>query len=103
MLQEGVSGPGAAAAPPARPRARRDLALLEVGEEGLLYDRESGMVHILNRTALAAWNLCDGTRDPSGIAESLARAFSGCQPLAVREDVLHILAGFSERGLLERG
>ncbi len=100
MLPQGVTGPGDGVSR-ARPRARRDLALQEVGEEGLLYDREAGMVHILNRTALFAWKLCDGTRDSSGIAEALHQAFSGGRELELRADVLHILASFSERGLLE--
>ena len=84
------------------PKARGDLSLQEVGEEGLLYDREGAMVHILNRTALCAWRLCDGTRSPEAIASALEATFRGADPSRVRQDVERILSEFRERGILER-
>lgn len=84
------------------PRTRRDLALQEVGEEGLLYDREGAVVHILNRTALHAWRLCDGRHTVEEIVTSLVSAFSGAERDRVRRDVVKMLADFTERGLLER-
>ena len=86
-----------------RPRARRDLSLQEVGDEGLLYDREEGMVHILNRTALFAWRQCDGSRTADQISGLLQEAFRNSTSVDIRRDVLQILASFAERGLLEEG
>lgn len=83
------------------PKGRRDLALQELGEEGLLYDREGALVHILNLTALHAWRLCDGTRTTEQIAMSVAGAFSGADPNSVKTDIEKLLAQFTERGLLE--
>jgi len=84
------------------PRARKDLSLQEVGEEGLLYDREGAMVHILNRTALFAWRLCDGTHTPEEIASAIEATFRGAEPERVRRDVTRILAEFGDRGILDR-
>ncbi len=98
MLEERGRGDAAGG-----PRARKDLVLQEVGEEGLLYDREGAMVHILNRTALHAWRLCDGRHTVDEIVEALVSAFSGAEATRVRRDVEKMLAGLLERGLLEQG
>lgn len=84
------------------PRARKDLVLQELGTEGLLYDREGSLVHILNLTALHAWRLCDGSRTTDEIAEAVRATFAGTEKRDVRGDVEELLARFSERGLLER-
>jgi hypothetical protein len=100
MLAESGATAGSSR-PEGKPRARRGLSLQEVGEEGLLYDREAGMVHILNRTALFAWRQCDGTRTGDEIAGLLHGAFQGPSSVDIRRDVHQILSSFAERGLLE--
>jgi len=84
------------------PRARRDLILQEVGDEGLLYDREGGLVHILNLTALCAWRLCDGSRSVEQIARGVEESFRSTEGVDVRRDVEEIITRFAKRGLLER-
>lgn len=84
------------------PRARADLLLQELGEEGLLHDREGSLVHILNLTALFIWRQCDGTRNVSDIVDAVRGAFSGADGRDVRRDVETALAQFADRGLLER-
>jgi len=84
------------------PRTRRDLVLQEVGEEGLLYDREGALVHILNSTALFTWKLCDGTRSLDEIADSLRSAFRGTASQDIRRDIEELLGKLAERGLLEK-
>lgn len=82
------------------PRGREDLALHEVGREGLLYDREGELVHILNVTALAIWRLCDGNQDVDRIEGALRAKFSDLDGHDVRGDIERILNQFGERGLL---
>jgi hypothetical protein len=60
------------------PRARQEGLLEEtVGEELLLYDRESHVAHCLSPIAACVWRHCDGERDVTelaglpGISESL--------------------------------
>jgi hypothetical protein len=75
------------------PRARQDGLLEEaVGEELLLYDRESHTAHCLSPIAASVWRHCDGKRD---IAE-LARLAAASENLVA--DVLHELR---EKDLLD--
>jgi hypothetical protein len=52
------------------PRARRDGLLEEtVGEELLLYDRDSHTAHCLSPIAACVWRHCDGEHDVTELAE----------------------------------
>ncbi len=52
------------------PRARQDGLLVEtVGEELLLYDRDSHTAHCLSPIAACVWRHCDGEHDMSELAE----------------------------------
>jgi hypothetical protein len=52
------------------PRARKDDLLEEtVGEELLIYDRDSHTAHCLSPIAAGVWRHCDGERDVTGLAE----------------------------------
>ncbi len=52
------------------PRARKDGLLEEtVGEELLLYDRDSHTAHCLSPIAARVWRHCDGEHDLTGLAE----------------------------------
>lgn len=82
------------------PRARRDLTLQMVGREGLLYDREGDLIHMLNITALEIWKACDGEHDAVAIELHVRSRFSGLMGHDVREDVRTTLSEFEERGLL---
>jgi len=83
------------------PRARQDLVLQEVGREGLLYDREGELIHILNTTAMAIWRVCDGERDIDAIETVIRGRFSGVESQDIRGDIEKLLTQFDERGLLE--
>ncbi len=85
------------------PRARKDLVLQEVGKEGLLYDRDGELIHILNVTALQIWKACDGERGLSGFESIIRERFTGLDGHDVRADIESLLAQFEERGLLENG
>ncbi|HTD09988.1 MAG TPA: hypothetical protein VK680_13965 [Solirubrobacteraceae bacterium] len=52
------------------PRARQDGLLEEaVGEELLLYDRDSHIAHCLSPIAACVWRHCDGEHDLTGLAK----------------------------------
>jgi hypothetical protein len=52
------------------PRARKDGLLEEtVGEELLLYDRDSHIAHCLDPIAAGVWRHCDGEHDLTGLAQ----------------------------------
>lgn len=85
------------------PAARGDLTLQEVGREGLLYDREGELIHILNATALVIWKAMDGQRDEAAIEAILRERFSGLDGHDVIGDIRALLAQLDERGLLAGG
>jgi hypothetical protein len=67
------------------PRARRDGLLEEaVGEELLLYDRDSHTAHCLSPLAACVWQHCDGDRNLAGLAV-LAGASEDLVANALRE------------------
>lgn len=85
-----------------RPKAREDLKLEMVGREGLLYDREGDLIHMLNVTALEIWKACDGENDEEAIELRMKSRFSGVRGHDVSEDVRSTLNEFEQRGLLEK-
>jgi len=51
------------------PCARKEnLTIRELSEETLVYDREHGKAHCLNRTAALVWKHCDGQHDLAALA-----------------------------------
>ena len=83
------------------PAARKDLTLQEVGREGLVYDREGEVIHILNATALTIWKACDGQKDLDALEATVRGKFSGLEGRDVRSDIENLLKQLEERGLLE--
>jgi hypothetical protein len=52
-----------------RPRARQDgLVVQELGDESLVYDRDTDVAHCLSATAARVWRACDGQRDLGSVA-----------------------------------
>jgi hypothetical protein len=47
-----------------RPVRKQEVWLRQAEDENVVYDPDSGAVHILNATAVAIWVLCDGETDP---------------------------------------
>jgi hypothetical protein len=68
------------------PRARQDGLLEEaVGEELLLYDRDSHTAHCLSPIAACVWRHCDGEHDLTGLAQLVGASES------LAADALHEL------------
>jgi len=84
----------------ARPRRMPDITASDLDDELVLYNLRTDQVHVLNATAAAIWELCDGSMTAEEIAAVLADACS--VPLArVQPDVQNMLAEFYEAGLIE--
>ncbi len=85
-----------------QPKLRDDLLSREVDDELLLYDAKSGEVHVLNPTAAAIAELCDGNTTVSAIADEILSVLSA-DPAAVRADVARIIGELLEKDLVEKG
>jgi PqqD family protein of HPr-rel-A system len=82
-----------------RPRRRQEVWLRQVGTENALFDPSTGSVHLLNETALALWDLCDGETTPDEMVAAICEV-SGLHPEVVGEDVGRTIGEFERAGLV---
>ena len=83
----------------ANPTKTQELEIRKVGDEVLVHDPALGKVHVLNATAGAVLEMCDGARSAEEIARSLSDA-TGADPAVVGRDVEAILREFGALRLL---
>lgn len=81
------------------PRRRTGLWLRQTQGENAVYDPASGNVHLLNETAWAIWDLCDGDTRPEEMIDAIVEV-SHIHPEVVTEDVRRILAEFDDAGIV---
>lgn len=85
-----------------KPARKAEVWLRQAGAENALYNPDTGSIHILNDTALAIWDLCDGETDPEEMISAICD-LSGMPAEVVTEDVQRILMEFDVAGLLVWG
>ncbi|MDP8961426.1 MAG: PqqD family protein [Actinomycetota bacterium] len=83
-----------------RPRPR-PLASVELDGETILYQEDSGGLHVLNPTATLVWRCLDGAVSLGELAGDIAAAL-GADPDAVGRDLLALAQQLDDEGLLER-
>lgn len=82
------------------PRRRGDVWLRARGSENAVFDPVTGHLHLLNETARAIWELCDGETTPDEMVRAICE-LSGLPDEVVEEDVHRALSEFESLGLLE--
>lgn len=85
-----------------RPSKKDGVWLRQAGSENAVYDPASGAVHLLNESALAIWDLCDGETQPAEMIAAIC-AVSGLHPDVVTEDVTRVLDEFEKAGIIVWG
>lgn len=87
---------------PARSRPRRleGLRVDRVSGRHALFDARGDRVHLLNETAFALWQLCDGMTSPEEMAAGICDLFDE-GAATVMADIDRALTELSERGLIE--
>ena len=83
-----------------RPRRRHDVWLRSVGGEHAVFDPVSKGLYMLNETARAIWELCDGDTTADEMVMAICEV-SGLPPDVVAEDVHRTLSEFDRLGMLE--
>jgi hypothetical protein len=53
------------------PLRKDSVSVRPAGSETVLHDLESGTTHMLNETAFAMWELCDGRTRPEEMVEAI--------------------------------
>lgn len=86
----------------AQPRRRDDVDVIQHGDRTLLLLRGQDVAHVLNPTARALWDLCDGETRPDEMAAAVCEVFD-VDPHAARRDVATALSRLAEAELLEPG
>lgn len=82
-----------------RPARKPGIWVRRAGDEIIVYDPEKESINVLNSSALAIWELCDGQTLPEEMIEAICD-LSKLHPDVITEDVQRILAEFDEKGLL---
>jgi hypothetical protein len=82
-----------------KPVRRPGVWLRQAGEENAVYDPLTESVHLLNDTALAIWELCDGETLPGEMVKAICQLF-GTPAEVVVEDVNRILIEFEQAGIV---
>jgi len=83
-----------------RPLRKDSVLPREVDGESILYDTDSGSVHVVNAAARRVWDLCDGAHTVAEMAAAIRDAFDVPAGASVDEDVRRIVAQFTEMGIL---
>ena len=82
-----------------KPARKPDVWLRRSDTENVVYDPDTGTVHMMNATAMAIWVLCDGDTDPEEMVGAICE-LSGLPRDVVVEDVRRILLEFEKAKIL---
>lgn len=83
-----------------RPVRRDDVWLRQAGQENALFDPSTGALHLMNDTALAIWDLCDGETTPDEMISAIVDVSRLPQEIVI-EDVGRTLNEFERIGIIE--
>ena len=83
------------------PKQRGQAWIQREEDRSAVYNPETGMLHVLNPSALAIWELCDGQTTPEEMADAIAE-ISGLDPAASLDDVHKTLDDLRAAGLVEQ-
>ena len=72
----------------------------DLGDEYLIYDRDSDRVHVLNGTAREIFLLCDGKHNAQEIAAEVAKKY-GVETSVALADIREVLQQLSDLGALD--
>jgi len=71
-----------------------------IGEEGVVYDPVTKQLHLLNQTALLAWNLWDGKHSLAEIVSTILSDYDA-GPEEIMSDVISCASELCRLGLLK--
>lgn len=81
------------------PARRPDVLVRRDPDRTLLVDPRSGATHLLNHTALAVWELCDGLTSPEEMVAAVCD-LCGLPPAVVDDDITRVLGELRRADLL---
>lgn len=85
-----------------RPKRKGEAWVQREGDRTAVFNSETGLLHLLNPSALAIWELCDGETTADEMAEAIAE-ITGLEEEVTVGDVEKALTSLEEAGLIDRG
>jgi hypothetical protein len=82
-----------------RPLRSAEVWVRQARGENAIYDPATGSVHLLNETAQAIWDLCDGDTTVAEMVDAICTLTAMHRDIVV-EDVDRVLTEFGAAGLL---
>jgi hypothetical protein len=83
----------------ARPLARNDITVQVIGDEVMLYDSGNEKIHVLNHSAYAIWQLCNGANSLEDMGKQLTVQYDDSS-LDLIDDIQATINEFIKKGLL---
>jgi hypothetical protein len=81
------------------PQRRGEAWVQREGDRTAVFNPETGLLHLLNPSALAIWELCDGETTPEEMAGAISE-ITGLDEGVTVGDVEIALTGLEEAGLI---
>ena len=72
-----------------------------MGQETVLYDKQTEAIHVLNPTAILVWDLCDGEHSLENMEKAIRNEFSVSEERTISQDIQGVIDRFFKEGLLE--
>ena len=82
------------------PQPRASLTSVELDGETVVYDADTGAIHLLDHIATVVWTSFDGQSSLADVVDDLADAFSADRD-TVSLDVLRLARDLGSQGLLD--
>jgi len=83
------------------PIRKNEIVVRTLDNEGLLYHPHKKELHVLNKTSLAIWELCDGSHNLEDIEQLLSERFKAVERDVIKRDVEQTISKFSQSGLID--
>lgn len=83
-----------------RPQRRGELVQSPTSDGWTIYDPEADSLHVVNDTARAIWELCDGQTSADEMAEAVAQ-LTGLDLSAAKEQVSAALTALGKARLID--
>jgi len=85
-----------------KPLRKKSVLCKRMGQETVLYAKETEAIHVLNPTALLVWDLCDGEHSVEDMEKAIRNEFSVSEEGTISQDIQGVIDRFFKEGLLER-
>lgn len=85
------------------PKRKAGIQSRRLGDEWMLYDPDTGSLHVVNELAAFVWQLCDGSSTFEDMCQRIEDEYDVPDGTDVRTDVREAVDALAGLGVLEAG